>query len=145
MKRLFVDANIILDSLLQRVDHDQLAAEALLLAGEQRRIKLLTTSISIGVVLYHLQGSDADKRGPRLVRTKNMLQALLGCVDVVSVDSSHFLQSVASTFGDIEDGAQYFAVAATGPLDGVVSRDKDFDGHIAVKRLTAADALKLVK
>lgn len=144
MKRLFLDANIILDALLQRVDHDPRAADALLLAGEQRRVRLLTTSISIGVVLYQYQRSDADKRGPRLLRTRNMLQALLGCVEVVPMDASHYLQSIASTFGDVEDGAQYFAVAATGPLHGLVSRDKDFDGHTAFARLTAADALKLV-
>ena len=61
------------------------------------------------------------------------------------MDASHYLQSIASTFGDIEDGAQYFAVAAAGPLDGLVSRDKDFDGHTAFARLSATDALKLVK
>lgn len=61
------------------------------------------------------------------------------------MDGSHFQQSAASTFGDIEDGAQYFAVAAAGPLDGVVSRDTDFDGNIGPKRYTATEALKLLR
>lgn len=145
MKRFFIDANVILDALLHRQDHEPSAAESLLKAGEQRRVRLLTTPVSIGVVLYHYQRRDADKKGPRLVLAKNMLQALLGCVEVVPMDESHFQQSAASTFGDLEDGAQYFAVAAAGPLDGVVSRDADYDGHIATKRYSAAEALRLVK
>jgi predicted nucleic acid-binding protein len=143
MKRVFIDANVILDALLLRKEHG--AAGALLKAGEQRRIRLLTTPLSIGMVIYNYQKNDTAKKGPRLAHVKEVLQALLACVEVVPMDAAHFQQSAASTFGDIEDGAQYFAVTATGPLDGVVSRDKDFDGHIAVKRLTAADALRLVK
>ena len=145
MERLFIDANVILDALLERVDHDPIAAEALLLAGEQRRVRLLSTPTSIGVLLYHYQRSDLTKKGSRLAHVRNMLQALLGCMDIVPMDGSHFQQSAASTFGDIEDGAQYFAVAAAGPLDGVVSRDPDFDGHIGPKRYTAAEALRLLK
>lgn len=127
------------------MDHDPVAAEALLLAGEQRRVRLLTTPTSISVVLYHYQRSDASKKGPRLTEVRNMLHALLGCLEIVPMDGSHFQQSAASTFGDIEDGAQYFAVAAAGPLDGVVSRDTDFDGNIGPKRYTATEALKLLR
>ena len=145
MKRLFIDANIVLDALFQRKDHDPISAGELLKAGEQRRVALLTTPITIGVVLYHYQRSDQAKKGPRLALAKEALEGLLGCMEVVSMDASHFLQSAASNFGDLEDGAQYFAVAATGPLDGVVSRDPDFDGHIGTKRLSASQAMRLVK
>ena len=145
MMRLFIDANVILDALLECRDHDPVAARELLKAGDQRRVRLLTTPLTIGVVLYHYQRSDADKKGPRLINAKNMLHALLACVEVVPLDEQHFRQSASSTFGDIEDGAQYFAVAATGPLNGVVSRDPDYDGHIAPKRLSAAQALRLLK
>jgi len=145
MTRLFIDANVILDALLERLDHDPVAARELLKAGDQRRVRLLTTPLTIGVVLYHYQRSDADKKGQRLIQAKNMLQALLACVEVVPLEEQHFRQSVSSTFGDIEDGVQYFAVASTGPLHGVVSRDPDYDGHIAPKRLTATQALRLLK
>lgn len=145
MKRLFIDANILLDALLKRQDHDPNSAGALLEAGELRRVRLVTTPLSLGAVLYHYQKGDTAKRGPLLRRTQQMLQALLACVEVVPMEEAHFHQSLASTFGDIEDGAQYFAVTAAGPLDGVVSRDPDFDGHIAPKRYTAAEALRLLK
>lgn len=144
MKRLFIDANIILDALLQR-RHDPQEAITLLAMGEKRNVRLLTTSISIGMLIYHLQRSDADKKGERLRNAQRIVTDLLACVDVVSVDAHHILQSVASTFGDIEDGAQYFAVVATGPIDGVVSRDKDYDGNIAGERYTASEALRLLK
>ncbi len=145
MKRFFIDANVLLDALLARDMHDAPEAQTLLEMGEQRTVKLLTTPLSIAVVLYQYQRSDADKRGPRLKRAQQMLEALLACVELVPVEAEHFLQSIASGFGDIEDGAQYFAITAAGPLDAVVSRDSDFDGHIGVKRLDAKQALRSLK
>ncbi len=145
MMRLFVDANIIIDALAAREAHDAEEAKELLLLGEQRAVTLLTTSLSIGVVLYQYQRSDADKRGPRLKRTQLMLESLLACVEVVPVETEHFQRSIASTFGDLEDGAQYWAVVAAGPLDAVVSRDPDYDGHIGVKRISAKQAVRMVK
>jgi predicted nucleic acid-binding protein len=145
MMRLFVDANIIIDALAAREAHEAAEAKELLLLGEQRVVTLLTTSHSIGVVLYQFQRSDADKRGPRLKRAQQMLEALLACVEVVPVETEHFQRSIASGFGDLEDGAQYWAVASAGPLDAVVSRDPDFDGHIGVKRISAKQAVKRVK
>jgi predicted nucleic acid-binding protein len=145
MMRLFVDANIIIDALAAREAHDAEEAKELLLLGEQRAVTLLTTSLSIGVVLYQYQRSDADKRGPRLKRAQLMLEALLACLEVVPVEADHFQRSIASGFGDLEDGAQYWAVVSAGTLDAIVSRDPDYDGHIGVKRLSAKQALRLVK
>ncbi|MBK6882662.1 MAG: hypothetical protein IPH05_06915 [Flavobacteriales bacterium] len=108
MKRFFIDANIMLDALLQRVGHDSQEAIQLLAMGEKRRVRLLTTSNSMGVVLYQLQRSDADKKGPRLRNAQRIIIDLLACVEVVPLDAEHFRMSAASTFGDIEDGAQYF-------------------------------------
>lgn len=145
MMRLFVDANIIIDALAAREMHEAAEAKELLLHGEQRTVELITTSLSIGVVLYQFQRSDADKCGPRLKRAQQMLESLLTCVEVVPVEAEHFQRSISSGFGDLEDGAQYWAVAAAGPLEAIVSRDPDYDGHIGVKRLSAKQALRLVK
>lgn len=145
MMRLFVDANIIIDALAAREAHDAAEAKELLLLGEQRTVALLTTSLSIGVVLYQYQRSDADKRGPRLKRAQHMLEALLACLEVVPVETEHFQKSIASGFGDLEDGAQYWAVRSAGTLDAVVSRDADYDGHIGVKRISAKQAVRMVK
>jgi hypothetical protein len=99
----------------------------------------------IGVVLYHLQRSDADKKGLRLQKAQRILANLLACVELAPVETEHFEHSIASGFGDLEDGAQYFAVSSTGTLDAIVSRDPDYDGHIGVKRLSAKQAVRLVK
>lgn len=144
MKRFFIDSNILLDAIYER-PHDPVEAMQLLAFGELRKVQLLTTSLSIGIVLYQLQRSDGAKKGLRRQQVASTIEDILACVEVVPMDASHFLQSTASTFGDIEDGAQYFAVSATGVLDGIVSRDPDFDGHIGVKRLSAKQALQLVK
>lgn len=144
MNRYFVDANILLDALLERPDHSE-DSIALLAAGARGEVRLLTTPISIGVVLYHLQRSDADKKGLRLQKAQRILADLLACVELAPVDTEHFQKSIASGFGDLEDGAQYWAVVSAGTLDAVVSRDPDYDGHIGVKRLSAKQALRLVK
>jgi hypothetical protein len=49
----------------------------------------------------------------------------------VRIVAAKLEQGTARTFGDIKEGAQCSAITATGPLDPVVSRDPDFDGHIA--------------
>lgn len=145
MMRLLVDANILLDALLGREEHEAAEASELLELGEQRNVILLTTALSIGIVLYQYQRSDADKRGPRLKRAQLMLEALLSCLEVVPVEADHFQRSIASGFGDLEDGAQYWAVVSAGTLDAVVSRDPDYDGHIGVKRISAKQAVRMVK
>lgn len=144
MKRMFVDANILLDALLNRMPHDPTGAQALLEAGQLRKVALLTTPLAIGVVLYHYQKKDAWKKGVGLARARGVLADLLACLTVVPMDERHFALSAASSFGDLEDGAQYFAVAATGPLDAVVSRDPDYDGHIGTKRISAAQAMRQI-
>jgi hypothetical protein len=144
MMRLFVDANILLDAILER-PHDPEEALLLLALGEQRQVKLLTTSLSIGIVLYHLQRKDAAKKGLLRHHVRRTLEDLLACVELVPLDANHFLQSAGSTFGDLEDGAQYWAVVGAGTLDAVVSRDPDYDGHIGVKRISAKQAVRTVK
>lgn len=145
MKRLFIDANILLDAILVRENEPDAALELLAL-GEQRKVHLVTTAISIGIVLYNLQRSDNTKKpGPRLDAARQTIIDLLACVEVVPLTGPHFLQSAGSNFGDIEDGAQYFAATGTGRLDGVVTRDADFKGQVAPPILTAPKALALVK
>ncbi len=144
MKRLFVDSNILLDAVLQR-QHDPEDALDLLALGEQRKVALVTTALSIGVVLYTLQPGDASKKGPRLQAARRTLTDLLVCLTIVPVEAQHFMQSAASTFGDLEVGAQYFAASANGALDGIVTRDKDFKGHVSVPIYSARQALTLIR
>jgi predicted nucleic acid-binding protein len=144
MNRYFVDANVLLDALLERPDHSE-GAIALLAMGARGEVRLLTTPISIAVVLYHLQRSYTDKKGLRLQQAQRILSDLLACVELASVETEHFQKSIASGFGDLEDGAQYWAVVGAGTLDAVVSREPDYDGHIGVKRISAKQAVRMVK
>ena len=75
MNRYFVDANVLLDALLERPDHSE-DSIALLAMGAREEVRLLTTPISIGVLLYHLQRSDADKKGLRLQQAQRILAAV---------------------------------------------------------------------
>jgi predicted nucleic acid-binding protein len=145
MIRLFIDANIILDALAVREEHEAAEAMELLILGEQRAVKLLTTPICIGEVLRQVQRSAADKKGLRLQRARRLLTDLLACVEVVPMDEAGFMQGAASPVPNLLAAAQYYAVASASPLDAVVSRDPNYDGHIGVKRISAKQALRLVK
>lgn len=145
MMRYFVDATIMLDALAASAEHEAEEAMELLILGEQRAVKLLTTPICIGEVLRHVQRSAADKKGLRLQRARRLLTDLLACVEVVPMDEARFMQGAGSPVPNLLAAAQYYAVAATGPLDAVVSRDPDYDGHIGVKRISAKQAVRLVK
>jgi len=145
MMRLFIDAHIIIDALAAREEHEAAEAKELLILGEQRAVTLLTTPLSIGAVLYLLQHSGAAKKGLRLKSSRRILTDLLACVEVVPMNEGHFMQSAGSPFNDLLTGAQFCAFAGAGTLDAIVSRDPDYDGHIGVKRLSAKQALRLVK
>ena len=144
MKRFFVDANVLLDAIFERGDQAQDAIQLLSLGG-RRKTRLVTTSISVGVVIYMLQKrANAKKPGPILDAARQTVRELLNCIEIAPVLAEHVMQSVASSFYDIEDGAQYFAATASGPIDGVISGDRDFVGKVADTILTAEEALKLI-
>ena len=145
MKRLFVDANILLDALLERA-HDPEEAMRLLALGAQRKVILVTTAMSLGQVFYLLQKKRSSRRpGPLLNAVRATMVDLMACVEIVPVLKSHIMQSLNGPFVDLEDGSQFAAVSASGKLDGVVTRDvKDFRGRVTVPVLSAAQALKLV-
>jgi|GEM_PF-913638 predicted nucleic acid-binding protein len=140
--RYFVDANIIMDALLVRKDHP-IEAMALLDMGYRRRVHLMVTPMVLGFVLAALQkNKSAKKPGPKLNMVRAMMHDLLANVEVIPAGKSDFIQSLNSSFYDIEDGSQYFAASRTGRLDGIVTRDPDYVGNVSVPLLTAPDALK---
>lgn len=140
--RYFLDANIIIDALLHR-GSEAVEAGALIDLGYHRKVTLLVTPMSLGVVLYVLQIKRYARRpGPKMNKVKAMLHDLLLCVDVIPVTRGNFSQSLSSTFHDLEDGAQYAAAIASGRITAIVTGDADYKGNVTPKLYTASEALR---
>ena len=96
--------------------------------------------MAIGTVCYYAQKQEA-RIGAETVR--GLIATLLDLLEWVPVLPGHFSTALASTFTDLEDGAQFFAAMSVGKIDAIVTRDpKDFKEHVHVPVITAAQCLK---
>ena len=137
--RVLVDTNILLDAVLvERTGHVE---AALFLDMVQRgRIIGFVTPMAIGTVCYYAQKQE-PRLGAEIVR--GLIATLLDLLEWVPVLPGHFSTALASTFTDLEDGAQFFAAMSVGKIDAIVTRDpKDFKEHVHVLVITAAQCLK---
>ena len=141
--RLLLDTNILLDAiLLDRPDLNE--AIHILRLAEEERVTALVTPMSLGTVVFIMQRG-ARREGPALERARQAVLDLLKVVRVAPVEAIHFARSARSTFLDIEDGAQFFSASASGKLDAIITRDKDFNDHVNVPVLSAPAFLKQFK
>lgn len=143
--RYFLDTNVLLDGVFARPPHNMEAAN-LLAHGAYRRVRLVTTSMSLAVLLGKLQKKRSSRKsGPRLNDVRSIMLGVLGCFDeVVPVDKGHFISSVNSGFEDLEDGTLYFAAISSGPITAIVTENaKDFEGRVGnIPLFTSPQALK---
>lgn len=139
--RYLIDANIILDALLQR-DDEPMEAARLLDLGYRKKARLLVTPMALGFVLAMLQKKrSAKKPGPKLSMVRAMMHDLLLNVEVIPATRSNFIWSLNSDFHDFEDGATYAAGMGHCKLDGIVTRDEDFKGRTTPPLFKASEAL----
>jgi predicted nucleic acid-binding protein len=113
--RVFLDANVLLDFLLQR-ENDALSKRILEITIEGKIRSFITPSI------LHIAGYWLSKEYGA-AKAKQLLTALLA--DVQVIDCSHATATIAlqSTFDDIEDALQYFT-SIEHRLSHFISSDK---------------------
>ena len=137
--RVLLDTNVLLDALV--IDRpDQSGAARLIQLAEEERLTALVTPMALCTLLYMLQ-KGPKREGPTLQRIRSILKYLVSVLKLVEVKADHFDRSADSTFLDIEDGVQYFSTIGSGRLDAIITRDKDFIGHVDVPLMTAAEFL----
>ncbi len=145
--RYFIDTNVLLDGVFYRPPLGGEAAD-LLEHGAYRRVRLVTTAMSLAVLLGKLQKKkSSQKPGPLLNKVRSIMTATIDCfTDIAPVSKGNFLSSINSGFHDVEDGTLYHAAIASGPIMGVVTNNKDdFDGRVGnIPIYTAKEALDKV-
>ncbi|GHV03751.1 PIN domain-containing protein [Campylobacterota bacterium] len=101
-KKIFIDSDIILDVLAERAIFYEPAAIIFDL-GYAKKLELYTTAVVLANVFYILR----KKYG--IEKSKELLTKLRSITKVLPIDEAMVDNTLASKFGDFEDGLQYFS------------------------------------
>jgi predicted nucleic acid-binding protein len=118
-RKLFVDSDIILDLLAERLLFYEDAARIFTWAYE-KRIELYTTAVVLANVFYILRKINGNDK------TREQIKDLRLLVKILPIDENIVDMALRSKFDDFEDGMQYYA-AKEQNLFGIITRNvKDY-------------------
>jgi predicted nucleic acid-binding protein len=134
MKKLFLDTNIILDLLANRMPFYTEAAELFSLA-DKKEIKLSISSLCLADTHYILSKQNPDLEVRKILRKFKVL------VNVLPLDNKIADLALNSEFRDFEDAIQYYT-AIENDQDIIITRNQhDFrDSKIPI--MTAGEFIK---
>ncbi|MEO3404081.1 PIN domain-containing protein [Mucilaginibacter sp. CAU 1740] len=116
---LFLDSDILLDVILDRIPHYEFSGQVLLLA-DQPDFYCCTTVHALLNVHY------VTKRHLGLKIANEAVVVLFNKVHIIPEDSTTIEQAMQSDFKDFEDAVQYFAAKSAG-ADAIITRNiKDY-------------------
>lgn len=117
--RLFIDTNIMLDLLGERLIFYESIAKLATLA-DKGRIQLVVSPISIATVNYFLTKSETSEIAMEKLRKFKILS------EICKLDESIIEKGLNSSFKDFEDALQYFS-AVNSDCEIIITRNgKDF-------------------
>ena len=120
MKRVFLDANVVIDALLE-VDGKMEAALRILSLADMGLIESCCSALSLATASYFMEKA---KMSHNLIVRK--LNIFCGYCTPTRVDASVVRQSLDSDFTDFEDALQYYS-ALTEKADIIITRnERDF-------------------
>ncbi|MEZ4805188.1 MAG: PIN domain-containing protein [Bacteroidia bacterium] len=136
MQKVFVDTDIVIDLLSERIPHYQYAAELFSLA-DKNSIKLYVSSLTFANVNYILT------RQLSSTVARKLLLKLKTIIHVLSVTDKIIELALTSDFKDFEDAIQYYT-ALDNNLNILLTRNlKDFK-KVDVSIFTAQQYLKSI-
>jgi predicted nucleic acid-binding protein len=135
IRRVFIDADVILDLLLARQPFFPAANELFLLIQEER-IEAYTSPLIFSNLFYILR---KKLTAPEAIAALRKLRLL---VRLLPVNERTTDLALASSFADFEDAIQYYA-AVSGSLDALVTRNKEDYRAADLPILTAAECVAL--
>ncbi len=119
MKKIFLDTNIIIDFLGERLDFYDAAAKIMTLA-DKKKIEVYTSPISIATAYYLLSKFENPKAGLEKIRKFKVLTSIATMNDEVVE------KAINSDFKDFEDALQYFSAIASNCNLVITRNEKDF-------------------
>jgi predicted nucleic acid-binding protein len=123
MRKLFLDTNVILDLLSERVPFYESVAKIATLA-DQKNLKLVASPISFTTVEYVLRKFESAEL------VLNKLRRFKIICEVGTIDEETMEKALNSDFQDFEDAVQYFC-ALQADCSVIITRNgKDFKNSI---------------
>ena len=119
MKKIFIDTDIFLDTILDRKPHKD-SSNKLINLCERNEIGGYTSSLVIANI-YYIINKIANHQ-----KAIHAISKIRSLVTVLSFNDKEIGESINAEFGDFEDGAQYF-IAINNKIDCIITRNtKDF-------------------
>ncbi len=116
MRKIFVDADVVLDLFAKREPHYKYAA-ALFTLIDQSKVKAFTSSLVISNVYYILRKLKEREFAGNKVRKLRLL------LNVLTINEKIIDLALSSNFKDFEDAIQYYA-SAMNKIDFIITRNK---------------------
>jgi predicted nucleic acid-binding protein len=134
---LFVDTNIIIDFLIDRIPFSRQAADLFEL-GIKGKVKIFISSLCVNNVYYITRKTLGHQVA---IHQLNVLSSFVAILDVTE---SVIKKALASDNRDFEDAIQYEAVLTNSAIKFIVTRDKKGFSKSSVSVVTPSEMLKLV-
>jgi predicted nucleic acid-binding protein len=137
MKNLFLDTNIILDLLSNRMPFYTEAAKLFSLA-DKKKVKLSISSLCIADAHYILSRENPEMEVRNILRTFKVL------VNVLPLDDKITDLALNSEFRDFEDAIQYYT-AIENDQDLIITRNQQDFKESKIPVMSAGEFLKSIK
>ncbi|MCM8813095.1 MAG: PIN domain-containing protein [Candidatus Omnitrophica bacterium] len=119
MKKIFIDTDIFLDTILDRKPYSEFSNE-LLSYCEQNKVSGFTSSLILANIYYIIRKLANHRKAIEALRKIRVL------VKVLPFTDKEIGESINAEFSDFEDGLQYF-IASNHRIECVITRNtKDF-------------------
>jgi len=137
MKNLFLNTNIILDLLANRMPFYMEAAKLFSLA-DKKKIKISISALSLADAHYILSRQNPEMEVRNILRTFKVL------VNVLPLDDKITDLALNSEFRDFEDAIQYYT-AIENDQDLIITRNQQDFKESKIPVMTAGEFIKSIK
>jgi len=137
MKNLFLDTNIVLDLLAERLPFYTEAAKLFSLA-DKKKLKLSISSLCLADAHYILSRQNPE------IEVRKVLRKFKVLVNVLPLDDKITDLALNSDFKDFEDAIQYFT-AIENDQDLIINRNQHDFKESKIPVMTAGEFIKSIK
>ena len=114
MKRIFLDTNILIDYIDNRLGAD--AAEQIFACGFSGEVLLYASSLTFANMAYVIKGHTQEEK-------YDALRQMAGVVDILNLGKQEVMAAIAQPVKDFEDMLQYQCAKSAG-CDYIVTNDR---------------------
>ena len=135
MTNLFIDADVIIDFLIDRKPHSREAAIIFTLI-DQKKLKGYASSLTFSNLYYVLRKIEPQKK----VLTK--LDSISKILTILNVCEQNIRDAIESGFPDFEDSIQYFCALDCKKVEVIITRNTKDYRNSSLPVMTPGDFLK---